>query len=176
MFRHNVRAWERYGRTVVSLAVLCDDRPGWRPDAYRYGDWGSETSLRFLVAKVLDFARDEEALSRHANPFAQVVLAHLKAQETCRDLASRYRWKTRLVRGLYERGWSAEDVRQLFRVIDWLMTLPAELQEQFRGEMYAYEQETHMPYVTSIERLAKDEGRREGLLVGIELLLVGKFW
>jgi hypothetical protein len=68
MFRYNVRAWERYGRTVVSLAVLCDDRPGWRPGAYRYGDWGSETSLRFPVAKLLDFALDEATLARHANP------------------------------------------------------------------------------------------------------------
>jgi hypothetical protein len=135
MFRYNIRAWELYGRTVVSLAVLCDDRPNWRPDHFSYGDWGSETSLRFPVAKVLDYAQDEEALAQHANPFAQ-VLAHLKAQTTRDDPQERYRWKTRLVRGLYERGWSATRVRQLFRLIDWLMTLPAALQTRFREELH----------------------------------------
>ena len=106
MFRYNVRAWELYGHTVVSLAVLCDDRPDWRPNHFGYGDWGSETGLRFPVVKVLDYAADEEALARHTNPFAQVVRAHLKAQETRRDPEGRCQWKTRLVRGLYERGWA----------------------------------------------------------------------
>ena len=85
MFRYNVRAWELYGHTVVSLAVLCDDRPDWRPSHFAYGDWGSETALRFPVVKVLDYAEAEEALVQHANPFAQIVRAHLKAQATRRD-------------------------------------------------------------------------------------------
>jgi len=41
--------------------------------------------------------------------------------------------KVRLVNGLYDRGWSADDVRQLFRLIDWLMELPAELQAPSRN-------------------------------------------
>jgi flagellar biosynthesis/type III secretory pathway protein FliH len=53
-------------------------------------------------------------------------------------------------------------VRQLFRVIDWLMALPPEMQEQFREELHTYEKEKQMPYVTSVERLAKEEGRAEG--------------
>jgi hypothetical protein len=38
-----------------------------------------------------------------------------------------------------------------------------------------FEQEKHMPYVTSVERLARAEGLREGLLEGIELDLETKF-
>jgi hypothetical protein len=175
MFRYNVRAWELYSRTVVSLAVLCDEQMNWRPDRFAYGDWGSETSLVFPVVKLLDYAADEVTLTEHANPFAQVMRAHLKAQETRRDAEARYQWKTQLVRGLYERGWGAEEVRQLFRVIDWLMSIPAELQERFREELHTYEQEKQMPYVTSVERLAKEEGRQEGLLLGIRVALTCKF-
>ena len=47
-------------------------------------------------------AEAEEALVQHANPFAQIVRAHLKAQATRRDPEGRYQWKTRLVRGLYD--------------------------------------------------------------------------
>jgi hypothetical protein len=53
------------------------------------------------------------------------------------------------------------------------------MQDHFRDELHSYEQEKHMPYVTSIERLAKEEGRQEGrlegLLRGIELALAAKF-
>jgi hypothetical protein len=179
MFRYNIRAWERYQRTVVSLALLCADRPDWRPERFAYGDWGSETSLRFLTVKLLDYAGNEEALAEHANPMAAIVRAHLKAQATRDDPAGRYQWKTQLVRGLYERGWKAAEVRQLFRLIDWLMVLPGELQERFREELHAFEQEKRMPYVTSIERQAHEEGRQEGrvegLRLGIEVALVCKF-
>jgi hypothetical protein len=88
-----------------------------------------------------------------------------------------------LVRGLYERDWSAADVRQLFRVIDWLMALPTELQVHFRQELYAHELEKRMPYLSSIERMAMEEGhekglqegRQEGLLMALEAQLESKF-
>jgi hypothetical protein len=38
----------------------------------------------------------------------------LKALETRRSPELRYRWKLELVKGLYKRGYTAEDVRQLF--------------------------------------------------------------
>ncbi len=52
------------------------------------------------------------------------------------------------------------------------MDLPHELQEGFREELHRYEEEKRMPYVTSVERLAKEEGR---LLEVIEAGLQGKF-
>jgi flagellar biosynthesis/type III secretory pathway protein FliH len=55
-----------------------------------------------------------------------------------------------------------EEVRQLFRLIDWLMELPIQLQQGFREEIFQWEEERRMPYVTSIERLAKAEGLEEG--------------
>jgi len=42
------------------------------------------------------------------------------------------------------------------------MELPPELQDGFRREMHEFEEERHMPYVTSIERLANKEGCQEG--------------
>jgi hypothetical protein len=179
MFDYNVRAFHLYNRPVVSLAVLCDDKPDWRPHQFSQQVWGCRLSLEFPMVKLLDYEADLEALERHDNPFAQVVLAHLKARQTRHDPADRYAWKLRLVRGLYDRGWTAHDVRQLFRVLDWIMALPSELETQFRSMLYRYEQEKHMPYVTSMERLAKEEGieqgLRDGVIQGIESSLNSKF-
>ena len=38
----------------------------------------------------------------------------------------------------------------------------------FREELERYEEENQMPYVTSIERLAREEGIEEGIQQGIQ--------
>jgi hypothetical protein len=156
---------------VASLAVLADDDPDWRPTDFHSNLFGCESGIRFPAVKLLDFTAHEAMLEASANPFAQVVLAHLKARKTHDDPANRHAWKVRLVRNLYERGFSARDVRELFRVIDWLMELPPALETVFRGELDRIQEEKRMPYVTSIERLARREGMREG----IEALLRVRF-
>jgi hypothetical protein len=168
MFRYNVRAFDRYNQTVVSLAVLTDDRPEWRPDRFDYGNWGASTGIRFLPTKLIDWNGHEAELEVSANPFAQVVLAHLRALETRKDPEGRRRYKVQLVKGLYQRGWTAEDVRQLIRVIDWLLDLPPELQLGFHDEIHHWEEENRMPYVTSFERSGMEKGIKQGLQEGLQ--------
>jgi hypothetical protein len=59
-------------------------------------------------------------------------------------------------------------VRQLFRLIDWMMDLPPELQQEFRQQIGKWEEQRRMPYVTSIERLAKAEGIAEGIAKAVQ--------
>lgn len=37
MFIYHYRIYDRYDREVVSLAVLGDEQPNWRPTEYGYG-------------------------------------------------------------------------------------------------------------------------------------------
>jgi hypothetical protein len=67
---------------------------------------------------------------------------------------------------LYQRGYDALEIRRLFRVIDWMMDLPTNLELQFKNDLETIEMENSMPYVTSIERLAKAEGQEKGSFVG----------
>jgi len=62
---------------------------------------------------------------------------------------------------LYERGYSRQDIKNLFAFIDWIMTLPKDLAERFNQELVSYEKEKNMPYVTSIERFAMEKGKLE---------------
>jgi hypothetical protein len=57
-------------------------------------------------------------------------------------------------------------VLELYRLIDWFLVLPKELTVAFRRELFNYEKEKAMPYVTSIERLGRQEGRQEGRQAG----------
>jgi hypothetical protein len=167
MFVYNGRIADRYNREVVSLAVLADDNLNWRPDCYKWEQWGCRKRMDFPVVKLLDFRGREAELENDASPFATVVLAHLKALETRRSVDDRRAWKFRLVRGLYERGFSTEKVRQLFRLIDWLMELPPPAQARFRSELDDFVEERKMPFVTSIER--------DGMVKMIANLLRAKF-
>jgi hypothetical protein len=169
MFRYNVAAYAVYNQEVVSLAVLCDDNPDWRPNTFAYGRWGSQTGIEFLTVKLLDYARDLEALEKNDNPFAALVLAHLQALATQKDPLSRRQWKLRVVKGLYDRNWSDEDVGQLFRLIDWMMDLPDELEEQFLKGVFEFEEEKKMPFVTYAERRGMKKGLWQAIEFGLDL-------
>jgi predicted transposase YdaD len=168
MYVYNYRLFDRYERQVASLAVLGDPDPNWRPDGFSYDLWGCRPSLRFPTVKLRDLAADWPALEASQNPFAPVVMAHLKTQDTPRKPEERMTWKLRIVRGLYERGYTRQDVLELFRVIDWMMTLPPQLDRAFHHSLQQYEGEKAMPYVTSIERNAIEQGREEGREEGRE--------
>ncbi len=153
MFTYNYRLIDCYNREVVSLAVLADDNPRWRPDRFGYSRWGWHIGIRFPTVKLLDYAAERELLRKSSNPFASVVLAHLDMLRTRHDPQARCAAKIQLVKGLYLRGWTANDVRRLFAVIDWMMDLPQPLEQGFWQEIEHYEKEKQMPFMTTPERI-----------------------
>jgi len=158
MYTYNYRLFDRHKKRVISLAVLADEQANWRPSSYSYQLGGCRVSLEFPIAKLLDYEQEWETLEETTNPFGVVVMAHLKTKATQRNPESRLQWKLSLVRRLFERGYSREDIQQLFRFIDWIMVLPKELTSSFKTVVRSYEETNRMRYVTSIERLAKEEG------------------
>jgi hypothetical protein len=156
MYKYNHRLRDYYGRMPVSVAVLGDDRVGWRPTEFLDGQLGCEVRFRFLTAKLLEWVGLEDELTADTNPFAAVVLAHLKAMETrgCPDV--RFEWKRTVTRGLYDRGFDRERVRRLFRVIDWIMALSPARERAFEIDHYRFEEDRKMPFVSPMEQLWLD--------------------
>ncbi len=160
IFIYNYRIYDRYGREVVSLAVLGDEQPNWRPTEYSYGRWGSEMRLRFPIIKLLDYTW--ETLESNDNPFAVVVMAHRKTQATTQSARERLEWKLRLIKGLYRRGFSRQDILEIFEILDRMMRLPQSLELTFRDELRQFEEENQMPYISSIGRIERQEGIQQG--------------
>jgi Putative transposase, YhgA-like len=179
MFVYNYRCFDRYRQPVISLAVLGDDRDSWRPHSYGYALGGCRMGLEFPIAKLLDYEVQWQQLEESLNPFAVMVMAHLKTKATTGEPQQRKQWKWVLVRRLFEQGYSRDDVVELFRLVDWMMGLPKALEQEFRAELRQYQEERQMPYITSVERLAKEEGVQEGIDLGrrqvIENLLKVRF-
>lgn len=168
MYIYNYRIFDRYKQKVISLALLADKDATWRPQSYGYSLWGYKVSMEFPIIKLLDYADQWTMLESSQNPFAVVVMAHLKAQETRRYPKSRLHWKIEIVKGLYARGWSHTDVWELFRFLDWIMELPERFELQFEKAVTELEEAQKMRYVTHIERRAKAEGIKEGVKEGVK--------
>jgi hypothetical protein len=60
---------------------------------------------------------------------------------------------------MYDRGYERALIEQLLRLIDWMIRLPAALEAEFRQELYAYEEQRQMPYVTTFEQAGIDNLR-----------------
>ena len=82
MMVYHYRIFDQHRVQLVSLAVLSDNNRHWRPDHYEREAFGCRHRLDFPVVKLLDYREQISALEQHHNPFALVVLAHLRAQET----------------------------------------------------------------------------------------------
>lgn len=171
MFVYYYRIRDKYDKPLVSLAVLGDNHLNWRPNCFTENQFGCRVEFHFPILKLLDYQDSISDLESSDNVFATMVLVHLLTQQTAGDPVSREKWKLRVMRSLYNHGKSRDEIRQMFRVIDWMMDLPPDLAVQFRTGLEQIEEEKNMPYVTSIERLAKEEGREEGILIGQILLL-----
>jgi hypothetical protein len=122
---------------------------------------------------LVDYKQREETLKASDNPFAIVVQAHLAAQAT-KGKASQQRRRQRkysLTTMLYERGWSQQRVIDLYRFIDWVLTLPPELEAAFRDDLETYERGKNMPYISAIEKMGEARGEAKGKLEGkLELI------
>ena len=168
MFIYYTRICDLYDRPVASFAILGDDNPSWRPNQLHSEFWGTRIRFEFSTIKLLDYIDQWAELEADDNPFATVVMAHLKTLETKHDAIRRQQWKLRLVKRLYQRGYDRQSVINLLRFIDWLVNLPEALEEDFWQSLRAYQEEQQMQYVMGIERIAEERGRKQGLEQGIE--------
>jgi hypothetical protein len=65
-------------------------------------------------------------------------MAHLKTKATTGNLSEREQWKWTLIRGLYDRGLTKEQIVQLFKIIDKMMAKPDWCNSKYFG-MTKYE-------------------------------------
>ncbi|MFM8357289.1 MAG: transposase, partial [Verrucomicrobiota bacterium] len=153
---------DRYGRPVVSLAVLADEVPGWRPAEYEQSLFGCRLLFEYPACKLLDLQPRLPALIRARNPAAVVVAAHLATHRTKDNPRRRFLSKWRLARELYELEFNKAQVLELMRLLGWLLTLPQPLELDFRHQVLNLEQQKAMPFITSFERFAREEGLQQG--------------
>ncbi|MEH2182400.1 DUF4351 domain-containing protein [Nostoc sp.] len=172
MFSYNLRIFDKYGKGAISLAILCDANATWRPHQYSYNYPNTRLNFEFGIVKLLDYQNNWAELEASNNPFATVVMTHLKTQQTAKKPQERKTWKFSLIRRLYELGLQERDIRNLYRFIDWVMILPKPLEAEFWQEFKQFEQERSMSYITTGERIGYERGKEEGRQEGKQELVL----
>ncbi|MBW4508191.1 MAG: DUF4351 domain-containing protein [Scytonematopsis contorta HA4267-MV1] len=164
MFEYHLRIYSHFHQPVISLAILCDGNRKWRPNSYSYSYPDTQMNFRFGTVKLLDYQNRWAELEASDNPFATIVMAHLRTLQTKTKPQERKTSKFNLIRRLYEVGLEEKDIRNLYRFIGWVMMLPEGLEEEFWQEFQQFEQERTMRYMTTGERIDYRKGRQEEAL------------
>ncbi|HEX4948937.1 MAG TPA: DUF4351 domain-containing protein [Blastocatellia bacterium] len=152
VFQYFYRILEERKSEVVSLVVLTGESPG-QTGQYTTSHWGCAMQFDFPTVRGVDFADRWNELEKSLNPFAVAVQAQLKAHGTKGDNAQRYKWKKELIFGLYQRGFNREEIVNLLKFMDWIVTLPPQLDEELKLEVYEFEEKSNMQSVSNWERL-----------------------
>ncbi|MBN9693933.1 MAG: transposase [Verrucomicrobia bacterium] len=160
MYHYHHRLKQGHRHPVVSLAVLADGDPHVRSGSFEESLLGTRNRFEFPTCKLLDFS--EEQLAGTANPIAPVIRAHLTALRWRRNSPNRRQGKLELIRHLDRHEYDRDTLYQLLRLMDWLLPLSPPQEHSFRQELLKLQPEKIMPFVTSFERFARQEGRQEG--------------
>jgi hypothetical protein len=176
MFEYAYRSWDRHRQRVAGIVILADTGPRFeQPSEFSWELWGTKMTYGFPVIRLLDLAKDRRRLEESRNVFAVATLAQLDAKATRKDPDARLDAKRKLMRRLYERQYTREEIVSLFHLIDWMLQLPEEQAIIFEADLESAEAEHKMPYVSSIERKAEARGIERGRIDQLRRLLEHRF-
>lgn len=166
MYRYHYRLTDHYPkRKIASFAVLTNQKNTDSLGSYEQSIWETTQKFTFPIINLQDWSERMDELESNPNPFAIVILAQLVAHNVS-DSQQKFNGKFRLIKLLYQRGYSRQQVLDLFRFIDWMIQLPKELELQLSENVARIEEENKMPYVTNIERFAIEKGEALGEVRG----------
>jgi predicted transposase YdaD len=167
LFQYYCLLYLHYKKPIIILVILIDPSAAWHPESYEALVWGKPVlTLRFNTLKVIDYKGKEETLRQSDNPFAWVTLVQLAEIETKKDAQKRFNAKKQLTRLLHRRGWCEEEICKLYLFIDWILTLPEDLEVIYNDDIKQFEEECDMPFISGMERRGIERGRQEGMEMG----------
>ena len=168
LFVYHYRIFDKYGVSPLTLAILGDTSRKWRPTSYHYQSLGCGITFRFCICKTIDFrGKLDDPRYRHQQGLF-IIAAHLGTQQHRRNPQNLFDCRFELFVKLNNEGYSPSEIRQLIRLIDWLMPLPDDLKIQFRNQLQQRLPDKTMPHITLFEELALKEGLEKGLQKGLE--------
>ena len=173
---YNCRIWERYNKSVVSLALLVDDDPRFRPNGFLPGEGWLSVGLYVPGRQASGPQETNRSWWWIRVRLHLASLIQLRKLQAGGDMERRYGFKLAIVRELYHRGYDRDDVLKLLRFMDYLLKLPPDLSIQFGCTVETIEEELQMPYVTSWEQHAQSGGDSGRCCRVVTAGPAGPFW
>ena len=168
MCRYYVRIWELYDRPIVSIAILSDRNPNWRPHQYESMHFNCRHMLQYLVVKILDYQDRRAELEASHNLFAPVILSQLMAIETEEGSQERLEQRIALSQRLYARGFTEVQIGHMLNLFDFMLPLKPQLMVKYDKAIEQIEEEYHMTYTDRIEERGREAGLQAGRQAGLQ--------
>lgn len=170
MFTYLYRSRDKFHLPIVAVAILTDDNPDYRPDAYEYIMWNTKLHYKFPIYKLLDHSVEEYEQSK--NPFAAVM-------QTARSFLLNHQIKTdedklklkvQLFRNMYRKGHNKETIRRITEFIKHYVTFKKQdFYTKFENELDKITENHQTMGIRDAILLAYEErGKEEGQEIGIE--------
>ena len=169
IYGYNYRLEDYVGQEVVSLAILADGDPKWRPDRYVRKVLNNRLEFVFGSRKLLDFEPQRAQLLKKADAAGLLIFAQLDELKYRRKPAELRQRKFGLIKQLYNAGHSKDDIQAIYELIDWMITLPDLEEDRLMADIETLESEQTMRYVTNAERIGIKKGTRAALLQILEI-------
>ena len=154
------RLYDYYAsENIVRLVVLADSEANWRPDRDENELAGCRVSITFPTVKLLDL---EASLDRPPDlPIKRIVRAHLSALKARGNPELMFQEKRALILALRTLGYNKEQILHLYKVVDYFMQLPEQLESKIQELIHEVEDRSEWP-LTSLERSAIRRGYLKG--------------
>ncbi|MGF1655719.1 MAG: hypothetical protein ACFCU3_01935 [Verrucomicrobiales bacterium] len=165
-FRSFCQARMACGENVITLVILADLNPSWRPTEYWYARLGCNVRFRFPTCKLLDLPHDLDGTTQSLATLA--AQAQIEGLRHSGNPDNRFAVRWRLTRLLYEQGYSREDIITAYKMIARMLRLPDQHLLTYKQLLLEYERGRNMNTLTDIEELAIKTGMEQGLEQGLE--------
>ena len=175
MYDYHTSIYRRYKHKVASMAILGDRNKNWKPSFFDYNNLESGVHFYFPIVKLLDYYERLDELETSDNPFAFMVMTHLKMLQAGKDVTNLASWKLEITKTLLERGFSSEITSYVLRFIDMIIRLPIEKEKSYRRQVIEIIKEKKMVRtMIPWEEVAFEEGREKGYNEGREEGIIKK--
>ncbi|WP_374581902.1 hypothetical protein [Pseudoduganella sp.] len=163
--QYHARLVDRFGMPVISLAILGDPSPGWRPYS---SDDHCGMAFQFQIAKLLDYRAALSDLRRTFDPVSIAIAAHLIALATRRNPGRRCADKLQLMLPLYALRGKLKELTEIQEVLDWLLPLPPAWQRRFTMDVDNFLEDHKKWDKNSLNYAIAEHFIQQGIKQGIE--------
>lgn len=163
--QYHARLRDRFGMTVISLAILGDPSPSWRPHSC---DDLCGMTFQFQFAKLLDFRDSLSELRQTLDPVSITIAAHLIALSTRGKPDLRCAAKRELLLSLYPLRGKLKELTEIQEVIDWLLPLPPIWQRRLTMDVEKFLEDHKKQDKNSLNYVIAEHFIKQGIEQGIE--------
>lgn len=165
MFVYHTRLYLHLNQPVVSLAILADLDPRYRPSEFRVRAFGNDLRFRFRICKIIDH-RDRIAELIASGNVAALLVAIKLVDLLVADPMERFARKKEVLRVLATNVRGRTRRTRLTRLLIEGIILGTRQTREFANVMRRLESELEVPFTTVYEREAEARGRAQGARAG----------